>query len=89
MRILFTIQCILFLLGISYAFRISHFLDPFVSNDVNEERQSDVTDQILPIFLIAFTASLINSLLFMNIGIASVDSGSSTGKILTIAKIRH
>jgi len=70
MRILFIAQGVLLFVGIGYAFRISDFLEVFSDEKSNNERQSEVDDQIVPVFLIAFFASLVNSLLFMNTGAA-------------------
>ena len=64
-------QGVLLFVGIGYAFRISDFLEVFSDEKSNNERQSEVDDQIVPVFLIAFFASLVNSLLFMNTGITT------------------
>ena len=68
MRVLLVVNLLLLLISIGYAFRITEFLEQFVdSGHRNTERQStDVSDQIVPVFAIAFFASLVNSLLFMN-----------------------
>jgi len=68
MRVLLVVNLLLLLISIGYAFRITEFLEQFVdSGHRNSERQStDVSDQIVPVFAIAFFASLVNSLLFMN-----------------------
>ena len=61
-------QSVLLFVGIGYAFTISNFLEVFSEEKSNSERQSEVEDHIVPVFLIAFFASLVNSLLFMNTG---------------------
>ena len=61
-------QSVLLFVGIGYAFTISNFLEAFSEEKRHSERQSEVEDQIVPVFLIAFFASLVNSLLFMNTG---------------------
>ena len=47
-------------IGLGYSFRISELLEPF-----NEQRQddSDVNDQILPVFAAAFIATAINGII--------------------------
>lgn len=47
-------------IGLGYSFRISELLEPF-----NEQRQddSDVNDQILPVFVAAFIATAINGII--------------------------
>ena len=62
MRVLLIVNLLILLIGISYSFRITDFLDNFV----DERQDGDVSDQILPVFVIAFFASLVNSLLTMN-----------------------
>ena len=79
MRILFIAQSVLLFVGIGYAFRISDFLEVFSDEKSNNERQSEVEDQIVPVFLIAFFASLVNSLFFMNTGAAEGKNASSAG----------
>ena len=54
-------------IGIGYSFRITEFLEDFV----DERQDGDVSDQILPVFMIAFFASLVNSLLTMNMATSS------------------
>ena len=79
MRILLVAQFVLLFISLGYAFRITDFLETFISHDQTNDRQSsDVSDQIIPVFLIAFFASLVNSLLMMNLNTAA----STTGKII-------
>jgi carbonic anhydrase len=66
MRVFLLIQCVLLFVGIGYAFRIADFLEAFTQQDENSERQSTVDDQIVPVFLIAFFASLVNNFFMMN-----------------------
>ena len=68
MRILLIAQSVLLFVGMCYAFTISNFLEVFSEEKRHSERQSEVEDHIVPVFLIAFFASLVNSLLFMNTG---------------------
>ena len=68
MRILLIARSVLLFVGIGYAFTISNFLEVFSEEKSNSERQSEVEDQIVPVFLIAFFTSLVNSLIFMNTG---------------------
>ena len=68
MRVLLVVNLLLLLISIGYAFRITEFLELFMdTGHRNTERQStDVSDQILPAFAIAFFASLVLRLLFMS-----------------------
>lgn len=66
MRLFLLIQCVLLCVGIGYSFRIPDFLEAFTKQNENSERQSDIDDQIVPVFLVAFFASLVNSLFMMN-----------------------
>ena len=79
MRILFIAQGVLLFVGIGYAFRISDFLEVFSDEKSNNERQSEVDDQIVPVFLIAFFTSLVNSLLFMNTGTTTTTEETVNG----------
>ena len=60
MRVLTVCSCLVLFIGLGYSFRITELLKPF-----NEGRQddSDVGDQIVPVFTVAFVATVINNLL--------------------------
>jgi len=60
MRVLAVCSLLVLFIGLGYSFRITELLKPF-----NEGRQddSDVGDQILPVFAAAFFATAINSIL--------------------------
>jgi len=60
MRVLAVCSLLVLFIGLGYSFRITELLEPF-----NEGRQddSDVGDQILPVFAVAFIATVINNLL--------------------------
>jgi len=60
MRVLAVCSLLVLFIGLGYSFRISDFLEPF-----NEQRQddSDVNDQILPVFAAAFIATAINGII--------------------------
>jgi len=62
MRLLLIVNLVILCIGIGYSFRITEFLEDFV----DERQDGDVSDQIVPVFIIAFFASLVNSLLAMN-----------------------
>jgi len=72
MRILLVFNFLALSIGIGYAFRIPEFLEGFVK----DRQDDDINDQIIPVFIIAFTASLINSLLFSTSSTAASDSFS-------------
>ena len=90
MRVLLVLNLLLLLISIGYAFRITEFLEQFVdSGHRNSERQStDVSDQIVPVFAIAFFASLVNSLLFMNSATTTAE-GKMDDLITHIRRIVH
>jgi len=60
MRVLAVCSLLVLFIGLGYSFRITELLEPF-----NEGRQddSDVGDQIVPVFAVAFIATVINNLL--------------------------
>merc|ERR1711971_1408794 len=60
MRVLAVCSFLVLFIGLGYSFRITELLEPF-----NEGRQddSDVGEQILPVFAVAFIATVINNLL--------------------------
>ena len=91
MRVLLVVNLLLLLIGIGYAFRITEFLEQFVdSGHRNSERQStDVSDQIVPVFAIAFFASLVNSLLFMNSATTTTAEGKMDDHTYWIRRIVH
>jgi len=72
MRLLLVANFLILTVGISYTFRITEFLDPFFRARTNnhnqiERQDSDITDQILPLFLVTFAASTVWNLLTMNL----------------------
>ena len=73
MRLLLVANLLILTVGISYTFRITEFLDPFFSTRNNnnhnhiERQDSDINDQILPLFLVTFAASTVWNLLTMNL----------------------
>ena len=55
------------LICMGYALKIPELLEQFDDTHVNERQSStDVSDKIVPVFTIAFFASMVNSLLFRN-----------------------
>ena len=56
------------LIGLSFTLRLPEFVDQFVQHEhgVQERQSTDLSDQILPVFLIAFSATLVNSLVLMS-----------------------
>ena len=56
------------LIGLSYTLRLPEFVDQFVQHEhgVQERQSTDLSDQILPVFLIAFFTTLVNSLVLMS-----------------------
>ena len=56
------------LIGLSYTLRLPEFIDQFVQHEhgVQERQSTDLSDQILPVFLIAFFTTLVNSLVLMS-----------------------
>ena len=53
-------------IGLSYTLRLPEFVDQFVQHGVQQRQSSDLSDKILPVFLIAFLATLVNSLVLMS-----------------------
>jgi len=68
MKVALVLSILVLFIGLGYSFKLSDFFDE------DTERQSEVEDQILPVFTIAFFASLFNSLFF---GITNQNSGNS------------
>ena len=62
------VNLLFLLIGLSYTLRLPEFVDQFVQHEhgVQERQSIDLSDQILPIFLIAFSATLVNSLVLMS-----------------------
>ena len=58
---------LLLLICVGYALKIPEFWEQIDDIRVNERQTStDVSDKIVPVFTIAFFASMVNSLLFRN-----------------------
>ena len=55
-------------IGLSYTLRLPEFVDQFVQHEhgVQQRQSSDLSDKILPVFLIAFFVTLVNSLVLMS-----------------------
>ena len=54
-------------IGLSYTLRLPEFVDQFQhEHGVQQRQSSDFSDQILPVFLIAFLATLVNRLVLMS-----------------------
>ena len=53
--------------------RIPDFVDQFVEDDngLSSRQSTDLSDQLVPVFLITFLASLMNSFHFMGTGTAT------------------
>ena len=66
MKVALVLSILVLLIGLGYSFKLSDFFDD------QTQRQSSVEDQILPVFTIAFFASLFNSFIF---GITNQNSG--------------
>ena len=62
------VNLLFLLIGLSYTLRLPEFVDQFVQHEhgVQERQSTDLSDQILPIFLIAFFTTLVNSLVLMS-----------------------
>ena len=58
MRVSAVCSFIVLCLGLGYSFRISEFVEPLI-----EGRQDDVGDQIVPVFTVAFLATVFNNIL--------------------------
>ena len=63
-----SVNLLFLLIGLSYTLRLAEFIDQFVQHEhgVQERQSTDLSDQILPVFLIAFSATLVNSLVLMS-----------------------
>ena len=62
-----TVVHLLLLICMGYALKIPEFGEQIDDTRVNERQTStDVSDKIVPVFTIAFFASMVNSLLFRN-----------------------
>ena len=59
-------------IGPSYTLRLPEFVDQFVQHEhgVQQRQSSDLSDKILPVFLIAFFVTLVNSLVLMSTAVA-------------------
>ena len=66
MKVALVSSILVLLIGLGYSFKLSDFFDD------QTQRQSSVEDQILPVFTVAFFASLLNNLIF---GITNQNSG--------------
>ena len=66
MKVALVISILVLLIGLGYSFKLSDFFDD------QTQRQSSVEDQILPVFTVAFFASLFNNLIF---GLTNQNSG--------------
>ena len=62
------VNLLFLLIGLSYTLRLPKFIDQFVQHEhgVQERQSTDLSGQILPIFLIAFFTTLVNSLVLMS-----------------------
>ena len=63
MRVVLVTGILVILVGAGYSFRISDLFSDSTDHDT-QRQSSTVEDQILPVFVIAFFASLLNSLIF-------------------------
>ena len=68
MKVALVLSILVLFIGLGYSFKLSDFFDE------DTQRQTSVEDQILPVFTIAFFASLFNSLVF---GITNQNSGKN------------
>ena len=62
MKVELVITILVLLIGLGYSFKISDLLDDSTFHET--QRQSTVQDQILPVFGVAFLASLVNNVIF-------------------------
>ena len=62
MKVELVITCLVLLIGLGYSFKITDLFSDSTYHDT--QRQSTIEDQILPVFTIAFFASLFNSMVF-------------------------
>merc|ERR1711971_799929 len=62
MKVQLALAILLVLIGLGYSFKISDLLDNATFHET--QRQSTVEDQILPVFGVAFMASLVNNVIF-------------------------
>ena len=62
MKVELVVTILVLLIGLGYSFKITDLFCDSTYHDT--QRQSTVEDQILPVFTIAFFASLFNSLVF-------------------------
>ena len=62
--------------------RIPDFMDQFVENDngLSSRQSTDLSDQLVPVFLITFLASLMNSFHFMGTGTATDTTEAAGGE---------
>ena len=70
MKVALVLSILVLFIGLGYSFKLSDFFDDIF--DDQTQRQSSVEDQILPVFTVAFFASLFNNLIF---GLTNQNSG--------------
>lgn len=82
MRVELVSTVLVILMGLSYSFKITDLFGDLTYHDT--QRQTTVEDQILPVFMIAFFASLFNSFVF---GLQNQLSGGGKLKNCYIDKV--
>ena len=65
-------------MGIGYAFSLNEATDSFGDFIDGTSRQSDVQSQILPVFGVAFAASMLNNLIFNQFTTATTATTTTT-----------
>ena len=63
MRVELVLTVLVFLIGLGYSFKITDLFGDLTYHDT-QRQSTTVEDQILPVFMIAFFASLFNSFVF-------------------------
>ena len=82
MRVELVLTVLVFLIGLSYSFKLTDLFGDFTYHDT-QRQSTTVEDQILPVFMIAFFASLFNSFVF---GLQNQVSAEGKEKMITLRK---
>ena len=93
MKVELVVTILVLIIGLGYSFRITDLFSDSTYHDT--QRQSTIEDQILPVFTIAFFASLFNSLVFglklegLNCILQVVSLAKNTHVLLKLQELKY